>query len=50
MQVTLRHRQAGAARFFVDCEIQFSEEEKAIIYQRGLGEAHDPSANRDSPR
>jgi hypothetical protein len=37
MQVTIRQRQAGGARFFVDCEVQFSEEEKAIIYKRGLG-------------
>lgn len=42
MQVTLRHRQetAGLARdkrnYFVDCEVVFSEEEKAIIYERGL--------------
>ena len=37
MQVTMRHRQAGAGSFFVDCEVKLSEEEKAIIYQRGLG-------------
>jgi len=37
MLVTIRHRQAGPARFFVDCEVKFSEEEKAIIQQRGLG-------------
>jgi hypothetical protein len=44
MQVTIRHRQetAGLAgnkcRFYVDCDVRFSEEEKAIIRERGLGE------------
>jgi hypothetical protein len=37
MQVTLRHRQAAPGSFFVDCEVQFSEEEKSIIQHRGLG-------------
>ena len=38
MQVTLRHRQANLGSFFVDCEIKFSEEERAIIQYRGLGD------------
>ena len=37
MRVTIRHRQAGLGSFFVDCGLEFSEEEKAIIQHRGLG-------------
>ena len=43
MQVTLRHRQEVAGltgsqlNHFIDCRVEFSEEEKAIITTRGLG-------------
>src|SRR5690242_13274068 len=37
MKVTLRHRQADAGSFFVDCEVRLSEEERSIIQHRGLG-------------
>ena len=44
MRVTIEHREkaagiTGAKRhYFVDCTVEFSEEEKAIIKQRGLGD------------
>jgi hypothetical protein len=50
MRVTLDHRQAasgGDKHHFIDCSIEFSQEERAIIKQRGLHE-HGftvPSAN-----
>lgn len=43
MQVTIRHRQEPGrfggryANYFIDCQVEFSEEEKAIISARGLG-------------
>lgn len=42
MQVTIRHRQEDGLlptkkRHYVDCTVLFSEEEKAIIQERGLG-------------
>lgn len=43
MQVTIRHRQGDGLlpskkRHYVDCTVLFSEEEKAIIRERGLGQ------------
>ncbi len=46
MRVTIEHREKPAGfsgnerRYFVDCAIEFSEEEKSIIKQRGLGDRY----------
>lgn len=41
MQVTIQHRQKDALLprkklYYVDCTVLFTEEEKAIIHERGL--------------
>ena len=43
MRVTIRHRQEDGLlpnkkRYYIDCTVLFSEEEKAIIQTRGLGQ------------
>lgn len=53
MRATIRHRQQdgplpSAKRHYVDCTILFSEEEKAIIRQRGLA-AHYISVDPEVP-
>lgn len=54
MRVTITHRQEdsllpSAKRHYVDCAILFSEEEKAIIRERGLG-SHYISVDSAVPR
>src|SRR6266568_7554570 len=44
MRVTIDHREAisvfGRTQFFIDCTVQFSEAERAVIRNRQLGDHH----------
>jgi len=56
MRVTIEHREEGAGlsgskkHYFVDCAIDFSEEEKAIIKSRGLYDHHFTIDGAEPPR
>jgi hypothetical protein len=52
MRVTIDHREAisafGRKQFFVDCTVQFSEAERAVIRNRQLGD-HNIAVDHDIP-
>jgi hypothetical protein len=52
MRVTIDHREAisvfGRTQFFIDCTVQFSEAERAVIRNRQLGD-HNIAVDHDIP-